>query len=224
MLIDFSHHAYLISGDFSVLKVQLVTYLKNEYNIEIQGNPDFFSEHYERFGIDDGRSIRVMQSRKTLVDKQIFIIGFDAITREAQNALLKMFEEPNPDTYFFVITPIAGSLLPTLQSRFEKLILTDEKILDKGLMESVHKFITADTGERLADIETLLKEESKSQSVQFVHAIEAYVVQKGRNVLGDAIYTDALKSLAEITKYIHDQSASHKLLLEHLALTLPRIE
>jgi DNA polymerase III delta prime subunit len=41
----------------------------------------------------------------------------DLMTREAQNSLLKILEEPNSGTIFFLITSKIESVLPTIQSR-----------------------------------------------------------------------------------------------------------
>ena len=52
------------------------------------------------------------------IGKKIFIIETGFFTREAQNSLLKVFEEePTEGTHFFVFTPSAETLLPTLRSR-----------------------------------------------------------------------------------------------------------
>lgn len=45
------------------------------------------------------------------------IDSMDELNKEASNALLKMLEEPPPNTLFFLISHASGRLLPTIRSR-----------------------------------------------------------------------------------------------------------
>jgi DNA polymerase-3 subunit delta' len=45
------------------------------------------------------------------------IDSMDEMNREASNALLKMIEEPPPNTIFFLVSHAPGRLLPTIRSR-----------------------------------------------------------------------------------------------------------
>jgi DNA polymerase III gamma/tau subunit len=75
-------------------------------------------ESYETFGVDEGRELKEAQLSKSFGGgKKIFVISFETITVEAQNSLLKVFEEPTPDTHFFLISRTGSRLLPTLRSR-----------------------------------------------------------------------------------------------------------
>jgi DNA polymerase-3 subunit delta' len=47
----------------------------------------------------------------------VIIDSAHALNPQAGNALLKILEEPPPDTHFFLITAQASSLLPTIRSR-----------------------------------------------------------------------------------------------------------
>jgi DNA polymerase-3 subunit delta' len=62
------------------------------------------------------------------------INSMDELNKEASNALLKMLEEPPPNTLFFLISHAAGRLLPTIRSRCRRL---DFKALDDGAMTSI---------------------------------------------------------------------------------------
>ena len=57
-------------------------------------------------------------------DKKIFIIkDFDKSTDEAQNKLLKIFEEPKENVYYFLSTTNLEKVLPTIRSRCFKIQL-----------------------------------------------------------------------------------------------------
>ena len=49
--------------------------------------------------------------------KKFFIIQTDFFNEAAQQALLKIFEEPASDVHFFILTSRASALLDTLASR-----------------------------------------------------------------------------------------------------------
>ncbi len=82
---------------------------------------------------------RRAQSRPSMSSAQVFIIG-DAETLvpqeaspEAANALLKLLEEPPPDTWFILTSSEPGGLLDTIRSRTVPLLLaplSDDAVVD----------------------------------------------------------------------------------------------
>ena len=62
------------------------------------------------------------------------IDSMDELNKEASNALLKMLEEPPPNTLFFLISHAAGRLLPTIRSRCRRL---EFQALDDNAMTSI---------------------------------------------------------------------------------------
>jgi DNA polymerase-3 subunit delta' len=80
------------------------------------------------------------------------IDSMDELNKEASNALLKMLEEPPPNTLFFLVSHAPGRLLPTIRSRCRRLhfdALDDDamtSILDAhsaGLSEGERKRIVS---------------------------------------------------------------------------------
>src|SRR3989344_4557383 len=106
-------HAYLIESSYEKMRGEILLFLetlKDRELIEIRT---------DAFKIEDARNLKSLGSEKSYTTgKKIFIIAANSILREAQNAMLKLFEEPIPDTHFFVIVPDINSLLKTLVSRF----------------------------------------------------------------------------------------------------------
>jgi DNA polymerase-3 subunit delta' len=70
-------------------------------------------------GIDQVREIsKIMSIKPNLSDNRLFIIlDFDKATIEAQNALLKVLEEPNIHNYFLLVTNNIETVIPTIKSR-----------------------------------------------------------------------------------------------------------
>lgn len=75
--------------------------------------------------IDAIRALTDFVQQTGLIARERFIVisPADALNLSAANALLKMLEEPPPDTYFFLLTENAARLLPTIKSRCQYLTL-----------------------------------------------------------------------------------------------------
>ena len=123
------HHACFLVGDTEAIFLKLKNFLEKRVGIKTSGNPDFWSGKFKTLTIDEARAIAELQERKSFVGKslgseaskwrgKIFVIQADFITEEAQNSLLKVFEEPTSGTHFFIISP-QDILLPTLRSRMQ---------------------------------------------------------------------------------------------------------
>lgn len=73
--------------------------------------------------------------RPIFADKKVFIIrDFDKSTAEAQNKLLKIFEEPMPNVYYLLSTTNIEKVLPTIRSRCFKItlpVLSKEEIANE---------------------------------------------------------------------------------------------
>ena len=75
--------------------------------------------------IDTVRSVREHMSRSALAGrwKSAVFVGADRMQEPAANALLKVLEEPTPDTIFLLLTDNPQSLLDTVRSRCQILQL-----------------------------------------------------------------------------------------------------
>lgn len=68
--------------------------------------------------IEQTRAILDFLSLQGLTRRRVVIIDdADKLNSQAANTLLKILEEPNPDTYFFLMAPSPAHVLATLRSR-----------------------------------------------------------------------------------------------------------
>src|SRR3989338_11121619 len=112
------HHAYLIEGAREEVVPEIVAFCES-LDIKTVGNPDFCHIAIDNFKIEDAFNLRAMTSDKSFTSaKKIFMICANSFSLDAQNVLLKVFEEPIENTHFFLIVPDTNSLLKTLVSRF----------------------------------------------------------------------------------------------------------
>lgn len=77
--------------------------------------------------VEDSNKISAESFVKPIfAEKKIFVIyDFDKSTAEAQNKLLKIFEEPNENVYYLLSTTCIEKVLPTIRSRCFKIYLNN---------------------------------------------------------------------------------------------------
>jgi DNA polymerase III gamma/tau subunit len=211
------HHAYLLQSSKEAGESFVREFIAKDLQLEIAGNPDIHFSHFETFGIDDARALKEQGCKKPLGERQIFSVSFSFITIEAQNALLKLFEEPGEDTHFFLIT--TANLLPTINSRVAILHLEERD--DIALAK---EFLSLGIDDRMKLVDERYKytdsENKKSELLSLLNQIEKVFASK----LGkDTAAVKALDELLELKKYLFDRAPSVKMIAEYLALRLPHI-
>ena len=154
-------------------------------------------------------------------ERRIFVIAFNFITHQAQNAFLKLFEEPNPGTHFFLITRSAEVLLPTLRSRLEIISPTfiSHRVTDKRGAGLVEKFLKTAPGKRTDLFKKVLDDKDKTAAIVFLNELEMKL--HAREDFSNPANSLVLEEILKVRSYLHDSGASMKMLLEHIALLVP---
>jgi len=212
---DTLHHAYICVGDMEATKDKILSFIESDFAIRIQGNPDVLYFEYEAFGIDDARFLKEKQQNKASVgDKKFFLVSFGSITVEAQNSLLKIFEEPTAGTHFFILTNTEKILLPTLLSRAQIEFFDSNQISS----EVIKSFLSGTQKERLDFIKDIIESKNRGEAVDLLQGISTVLHEN----IDKKESLDALKKVSNILVYIYDRGASVKMIMEYIALTTPR--
>jgi hypothetical protein len=213
---DMSHHAYGVVSPVTV-KLDLLAILEKKFGIVARANPDVFAQSYESLSIDDARGIKDIHATRPFAEngRKFFIIEADSVTHEAQNALLKMFEEPNDYARFFLVIPSEESLLPTLRSRL--LIVRHHAAAGPALLGAAD-FLALKLSDRVAFMDKLSAEISdgkkpKTTALDFCAHLSRFLRRNGieKNAKSLAV-------LSESENYLRDRAPSVKQLLEYVAL------
>lgn len=223
------HHAYCLEGKREDILKDIRKFLEEVLKFSVKGNPDFYYGDFDSLGIDEGRSINEMQSRRAVSSpRRIFVIAANFITMEAQNSLLKMFEEPAGEAVFFLIIPSASILLPTLRSRMMIVNLnrdTESAEAEKSInLFDAKKFIKSAVAERMSMVKKIAdkiadEEISRSVVTDFLNGVEREIL----NDYGTNNFKRPHLIFEEIDKcrnYASDRSPSIKILLEHIAIVI----
>lgn len=197
------HHAQLVrDNSVQVRKIECTS-----AKTEVQ------DQFIERFGIDDAKElIRKAHNRPVQSEELTLIVRTEFITLEAQNALLKVLEEPPSSTKFIFILPYDFTVLPTLQSRFHETVEVVQKqsIEAKEIFE---EFLTANYKERLSEIENAIKTKNLEWQRLVKKGLIHYIATADKK-------NKSLASLEYVARTLLTRGASNKMLLEHMALIL----
>jgi len=200
------HHATLLYGD--TLEVSKVP---DEYKVQTS---DVLHIVRDRFSIDDARDLVALSWQTPFENEhRVFVILTRDIASEAQNALLKLLEEPPVYALFYLLMPKTAVLLPTLLSRLR--VETEDRPASTLANESFATFHAASYAERLELIAQKTKEKDFRWIEDVLLGCEYFATLPNKN---DA---QLLSSILMCRQYIAYKGASAKMLLEDLALALP---
>ncbi len=197
------HHAFLVAGqpDEALLYVDVSL---REPGLDVL--------HFlgSRMGIDEVRQI-ISEANILPISHQYrsFVIGYNDITIEAQNALLKILEEPPRTTRFYIVSNAEERLIPTLRSRLMSLSPEESVVISK---RDFSKFFSGTPSEKIKIIESLVKKEDVSGMRALIEAIELWAREKRD--------TATLSEIVSLLPVFNSPGASKKMILEHLALSL----
>ena len=210
------HHAYMVVGDRALHVEIIMNFLEKKIQFSVHGNPDFANSTFETFGIDDARALTEQHTRKSFSGgKKICIVSALTITIEAQNALLKLFEEPMVGNHFFLIIPEEYSIIPTLRSR---MVIVHGADCISDLTQG-KTFLQARIVDRVKLIGKIVESKDKEEAKKLIRSITQEI--HGKNTID---YSAILKDLVKVEEYLSDRAASIKMLLEHIAYRIPVIK
>jgi DNA polymerase-3 subunit delta' len=207
--LPFGHHAYGIESNQSIFSSLEEVLPKEEFSYIVH-------KQYDTLKINDARMIKSLQIEKT--DKaSLFVLECTMINHEAQNALLKVLEEPTPNTYFILVCPSIKKLLPTLQSRLDVLLLpknTDDK---SGALPS-SEFLAWSLSERFEYIKKRTDKKSESPLIKldvllFLDNLELIITSNRDNY-----NLNLLEVIFQARSSLHAKGASNKMILEMIAI------
>lgn len=215
------HHAYLIEGLKDEILPELFKFIDE---LGIVSNGDFIQINLDSFKIDDARNLKSYAGEKGFSSaKKIFIISANNFLLEAQNSMLKMFEEPIENTHFFVIVPDAGALLKTFVSRFYLVSARQDLAGNK----EAEKFINMSLAKRIDFMKELLAEpeeeeanteSTRAKALKFLNALEFYLHKK---ISKPTLDIKSFQQIFKVRKFLRIPGSSAKTLMESVALIVP---
>ena len=219
--------SYIIVGKNSAENEQKALSLCHEKTID-QFDITFITSEKDSLGIE---AIKKMQEKVLLMpfrgkDKAVIIPRADLLTIPAQNALLKLLEEPPAHTYIFLLTENLDSLLGTIKSRckiIKTLTTTATLSAQKADMLSTYiEWTKQSIGSALKTAEKMAKDKDES-----IHILGSIMQQCRYSMLEHITSGSSLEKIPEHLKLtqaaittLQKTNTSARLTLEHLFLSL----
>lgn len=236
------HHGYLLAGDFEVSRKMAFEAAKvilleptsdvgsTDIGCRLETHPDFFYQQFELFSVKDSQELRRKASLRPLFgNSKVFVIEIISFSIESANALLKTFEEPYEGTHFFVIVSSLEDVIPTLRSRLTVIDSgMSREIIDEEKKKFYEKFLRDLPVKRLDMIQNIIKNKDKEKGIEFVNELEIVIHEKlipleARNEVSAVAISDLLLTGQKCRDFLGQRGGSLKMVLEHLALTLPQM-
>lgn len=153
----------------------------------------------------------------------VWLKGAHTLTLPAQNALLKVLEEPPAKTSFILTTPQASALLPTIRSRCHIIRLSNNLPSTPDMLAILKEALTQEAGNRLILAATLGRKRPE---------LLTWVTQASRAVallISDETNPKKLEFLGTLGRLLTlahadlQRNVATNLVLQHLFLSLPTL-
>ncbi len=154
------------------------------------------------------------------IPRIVWIEEANLLTIPAQNALLKILEEPPRNTRFYLTCQTATSLLPTICSRTLATKLDSTSSSNTSQLQELKSIMAQSPGDRLQNIPKM----DRSEAIIYLSQMEQEIKQK---LYTKNLTPQNLKILAEIAVSLEyclgalRKNASLSLILQHFYLRLP---
>ena len=185
----------VITSDFENLKAKL----EAEFGVN---NLRFFIS--DDFLLENAKEV-IAEAYIAEKDEKILVIEAKSFRTEAQNALLKIIEEPPRNIKFIIVTQSKNLLLPTIRSR----MLIENKLTKKPKMSVELNLKSLGLKELTSFIDQKIAEEQaqkfgKNELKELVGAIVTKAVDSGYKFSGEEMeYLFSLINLADLNAKSH---------------------
>ena len=217
------HHFYILIGDKQKTSVALQEFYQTEFSPGNDFVLNFIHNDFDLLLVDDARKISERSVIKTKKDsKTVFCLSFNNINKQAQNALLKVVEEPTSETYFFLICPRKNIFIPTILSR--AIIVDGIQPKNNSILKELTEMSIADRVKWADGIATDVKkgkiEKGNVDEIiwNLIYDLEKKLFENDGSEQEKILQT--IKNLKKITSYLNDNSSAIKMLLEKVALII----
>lgn len=210
----------ITTKDKNKASIYITDFLKEKGIYPIDVNQQIFEK---AMGIEDVRNIQ----KKILLKpfrgktKAVVIQAYESITPEAQNALLKVLEEPPNNTIIIINTSKKELLLPTIISRCKIIELQDNYLTlsrdeSSQYLSVLMSLSKQGIGHKLKLAQDIARNE---EAVIWLSKMSIFVRQKLIEDYNDPKYLNLLRLLAETYTVIKSTNINQRIALENLFLS-----
>lgn len=170
--------------------------------------------------IEQVRTLYVRTRDKQVARQVVIVDDIDTMSFEAQNAFLKLLEEPNEYTYFIVTTHALEALLPTISSRTQRIdVRPVSSETSKNLLRTLGVSDATEQQQMLFLANGLAAELSRLATRPDYFGVQAEVVRSARALLSEPLH-ERLVRIAQFS----DRAAAQRLVAVLGALVVFMLE
>lgn len=194
----------------------------------LNSHPDFSEQFFDSFGLKEIQYLRSKTGQKPLLaPKRVFSLEIVSFVQDATLPFMKILEDSPLTCHFFVVASFLEGIPHLLRSRLmnisedgdanAKLNATKKDFYDNFLKEEPAKRLLM-TKDAAGDRQAALK---------FLNEIEIILSERlKRENQASPVFKKLISNLEDLKtsrQYLYDRASFPKLIIEHFALTLPKL-
>ncbi len=220
--------SYIIYSEDQTLFAEKLNELCHIYSIDQFDQTTVSPEKETSIGIEIVQKLQKKAMLKPLrgKNKAIILTQAELLTVPAQNALLKLLEEPPLHTYFFLLTDNLDSFLPTIISRCQVIKIESSQLMSveeaKKIEDQLNTWQRQSIGDALKTAEKLAKDKNDAlQVLKKTMGIGSKQLREGSKTNTSVeVLSDQLKMIQQTYRTLYSTNTNPRLALEHLFLLL----
>lgn len=167
--------------------------------------------------VDEVRTLQERVYLRPRGEKALYLVVFDTLTHQAQNALLKLLEDPPQHAVLVLGVTSPRTLLETIRSRVH--VLEDDVHINES---EVHpqKLLDASLPQRLMFVESIVERRDVDAACVLIDATLRLILVRHADNL--KVLQDQTRAAVSTSTYLRMQGAMVKILIESWVLTLPQ--
>lgn len=171
---------------------------------------------YEKMTVADARAFVLLARERPLEGSvRTIVLCVPGMSEAVQNTLLKILEEPPESTQIHIITAKVGQLLPTVRSRVQ---IVGASSAISAVSSEVIQWLQAPVAERIQTVAKWHKQEDSDPGIEVLQVVGEWLVRQA-----ETAPTHLRVTYQYVDSWYQQPGASRKMLLEELALRLPKI-
>ncbi len=215
------HSFLVISKEKNKASSYVSSFLKKEGIDRIDINLHTFEK---AMGIEEVRNIqkKIILRPYRGKTKAVVIEAYDGITTEAQNALLKVLEEPPANTLIIISASKKELLLPTIISRCKIIELKEENLTLSSEENTQYLNILVSLSEKGVGYRLKLAQDisrNQEEAIVWLEEMAVFVREKLIENYRDPKYLNFLRSLQKTYTIINNTNVNQRIALENLFLS-----
>lgn len=222
---------YLLGGDLEgarqAIRKAVAVLLGHDEN-SLNAHPDFSEHIFDSFGLEDVRDLRFKTGQKPfLAEKRVFSLEIGTLQYDAILPFSRILEESPLTCHFFVSVAFSQDVPHLVRS---KLVDISENAGEGAKLSSAKKEFYGKFLKEKPPARLLLAKEAVGDrriALEFLNEMEVILRERLKSesrqsrLSGNIIAV--LEDLKKSRHYLFDRVASPKMIIEHFALTLPKL-